>query len=253
LQYYYENYNLIKNKSSEIVFAKEIIGWSKGILPEIRKKILTEGSERAREIVEEKIKKEEEKKEDQKIEIEKKTEYKFKNIDIINEIISTRERVNILSIEQVGFQIFNPTELIIKQSTPAETEKELIGYCTYLREVITSINEKVSEHGYSEEDAQKVIPGLAFNGSLNNLHLYLVSKGYNVNIDFYGFRKLNKIVSKLVHSGDDKSSLLEVLNETGLNSLYTNEMWQDLHKKILEIYQESLILLLTELSAKSSK
>ena len=61
LQYYLDNFNSIKGKRSEIVLAKTITGWIGTIVALLKKKIIEEGSSRAREIIEAQSEKEKKK------------------------------------------------------------------------------------------------------------------------------------------------------------------------------------------------
>lgn len=250
LQHYYENYEKIKGGKAEIIFAKELNGWKNGIVPKFNEKIIKEGSERAREIIEEKLKKDKVSEEKKEAEKEKNIERKFSNAEIIMEIASIREKINILTAGDVrfGFPLLVPTELLPKQSAVVEDEHKLIGYAIELRTIVQGINENVAQHGFTPEEAEKHIQGIAKEGSINNLQLFLISRGVSVDVRLFSIRDINMTLAKLAHPTGEKKELVEQLQTVGLYDLYRGEDWNSLHKKLLIMYKDSLFSLYEAIS-----
>lgn len=241
LQYYFDNYEKIKGTSSEIVFAREISRWQNGIVPKLHEKIIKEGSSYAREIIETKIKKSQQ----ELAEKEKNVEIKYNNAQIITEISQLRSKINTFTNgdSRFGFSIFPQNELIYQQTAGVEDRTKLVDYCMDLRSFIQKLNkEGMANHEYSTEQIKELIPGIEnTSGSINLLHLFLLSRKIEVSEDIFGLRKLNKIVSKLAHP-DEAKDLIFLLKENGLFDLYKEENFQALHRKLLEKYKGFLIL-----------
>jgi len=242
LKYYFDNFDKIKGKKSEIIFTKEILGWKDGIIPILKEKILKEGSTYAREIIETKNKKEQ-KNLDEK---EKSIEIKYNNAQIITEISKLRSKINIFASgdARFGFSIFPPSELIYQQTEGAEDKQKLVGYCMELRSFLQELDkENLSKHNFSVEETRELISGMEnITGSINLLHLYLLSKKIETKEDLFGLRKLNQIVAKLAHP-DETTELIKLLKENNLFEMYKDGNFQGLHRKLLENYRDFLKLL----------
>jgi len=240
LKYYIENFDKIKGEKSEIILAKEIVGWNGTLITTLKEKILKDGSPYPKEIIEKEKKKEEEK----KAEKEKNIEIRLNNGEILKEIVQLRIRINTSSNSdpRFNFSIFTPSELIYQQAEGAEDKQRLVGYSADLRSFVQELNkEKLRQHGLSFEQAQIFIPEIQNTElSINSLHLYLYSKKIDAGKDLLGLRKLNALLSELMHPDDNPEDLVKLLKENDLLELYKEERFQQLHRRLLEKYRDFL-------------
>lgn len=242
-QYYFDNFSDIKGKKTEITFAKEIRTWSKGLIPQLKDKILKEGSPRAKEIIQEEIDKN--KKTETVTEEERKRliESKYTNADIISSIAHTRAKLNSITStdSRFDFSLFPPSELIYQQNEAAQSKQALVGYCIELRTFIQQFDDRIISQKYSLEEMSAVIPSIEKpEGSINKLHIFLYKIGIPLDFKLFGLRDINKIISKLAHP-EKEDEVINLLKERGLSDLYVEENWPRLHGKILEIYRDVLI------------
>lgn len=243
-QYYYDNYQLIKEKKAEIILAEEVCLWKGDIINKIKEKILKDGSARAKEIINEKIEKEkqlENKKASQKVE---EIKNKFDNIEIINEIVNIRRKINLLTAgnKLFNFQLLLDSELLLKHLCSANSGPEMVDFALDFREIIQGINKEVGKHGYSLEDAKKIIKDITEFASINNLHLFLVAKGIKVDENLFELRNLNNVLSKIAHP-KNQEKLSKALQKIECYDLYTNENWSELSIKLLKMYKNFLLKL----------
>lgn len=252
-QYYYDNYQKLKGKKAEIILAEEICSWKGAIIDKIKEKILAEGSGRAQEIINNKIKKEKQAESQKVVQKEEEIKIKFNNVEIINEIAELRGKINLLS---AGNKLFNfpllvNSELLFKQMQPPTSGPEIADLALGLREIIQGIDKKVGKHGYSLEEADKIILGIKEFASINNLHLFLISKKVAVDETFFGLRPLNIVLAKIAHPKDQEALSLALRN-VGCYDFYINEKWPELHRKLLEIYKSFLLKLETAIRGDKS-
>ncbi len=236
LEYYSKNFESIKGKSSEIIFVKEILKWKGSNIEKIKEKISKEGSDRAQELIENNSKNIKRK----EIEKEEEQEKKYNNTEIVKEISELRKKINLLAVEdnRFKFTLFPDSERIISQIEGPTKLAELMGRCMDLRVFIQDLNaEDLSKHGFSLDQARKEINGLnELSGSINLLHLYLLSKKIKVGEDLYGLRTLNNIVIRIAAHPQSEEKLSKVLKENKLSESYLKEDFQYIHKKLLEMY-----------------
>ncbi|MDO8470629.1 MAG: hypothetical protein Q7S63_01480 [bacterium] len=236
LQFYIDNHSRIVNKSAEIILSKTLMSWKGPLVEQLKEKIATGGGPRAKEIIENSRRKEAKEEEEK----EKKELSSHPNSKVIQNIIEMRGKVNILSSTNpnIGFNIFPSRESIYKQLEAATTEAGLRSACLELREFFQDIDKNVGEHGLELDQAAKIIPGLVqqdFNKSINQLHLFLSSKGLIINPDLYGLRSLHKLVALFAHP-DAKVDLVSLMERVNIADFYKKEDWVALHRHILELY-----------------
>lgn len=248
IQYYFDNYETIKGKKSEVAFVEEISTWKDGIVPKFHEKILNEGSNIAKEIIQrkiDKVKKEQQKKLET---TQKEVKQTYETADVISEIASLRSGINKFAIsdERFGSPLFAPSEEIYKQGIPAKSKAELTGYSMDLRSVFGAFDKSVMDFQITKEKAEAHIPGIAnLKGGINLFHLLLLEKGIKVDEAIFGIRNVNRIVTKLAHPDElEGTEFLELINSEGIAEAYNSDNWSLLHREILGKYKESLKKLL---------
>lgn len=242
INFYYENYDTIKGKKAEIIFVEEISTWDGGIVPALFQKILGEGSETAREILQkEQLKKDKEKR---AIEIneQKSVREEYETADVLHDIAELRSKINKIGVtnERFGLPFFLPSEEIYQQSKPAKDKTTLVGYCMVLRSLLHGFDKMITELKIPKEKAVELIPNINdFDGSINKFHLLLLEKGVSVDQGIFGLRNINRIITKFAaHTGEEnKSELIEILKEEKLLDLYKDDNWSMLHRGILLRYK----------------
>ncbi|MFA6000460.1 MAG: hypothetical protein WC783_05840 [Candidatus Paceibacterota bacterium] len=242
LQYYYDNFTEIKNKKSEIIFTKEIIGWSGKIVSSLEEKILKEGSAHAKEIIETKRAKQAKVESKKEEDAQKAVEIRFTNADVIAEIGSLRKKINIFSgaDSRFGYSFFPQSELIYQQTESAQTKQAFITYSIDIRSFIQEFTDNITGQEFTLEEMSAVIDGITKpEGSINKFHMILANASVTVDKDIFGLRNLNRIVNKTAHP-DSESGLVELLKQEGLMEFYESESWDNLHKKMLEMYRDFL-------------
>jgi len=250
IQSFIKDYENIKGKMSEIILAKEIVKWSGGIADELKNTVINQGSDRAREIIESKMKEDKKKRE----KIIKKEAADFSNAKLIKEISKIKRKINSIAKENLEIEsnLFPDTELLIDQAEVAQNRELLRNACVDLRSCIQNISSP--EHNIEEEVALKQIPGSSsedLNKSINKLFLYLKSKSVKVYHDLFGLRDLNKIISLFGAHPDREEELKKILGKRGVLELYKNEKWSNIHRNILQLYKKSLEGLLDAITKKT--
>lgn len=253
LQFYIDNHSQIANKSAEIILSKTLMSRRGPLAEQLKERIAASGGSRAREIIGE-LRRKEAKEEEEK---EKKELSSHPNSRVVQNIVEMRGKVNILSStnSNISFNIFPSRESIYKQLEAATTEAGLRSVCLELREFFQDIDKSVGEHGLDLEQATKIIPGLLqkdFSKSINQFHLFLVSKGLIVNSDLYGLRPLHKLVAFFAHPAAT-SDLVSLMEKMNIAEFYKKEDWIALHRHILEFYLKFLEKLHSELSSFSKR
>lgn len=241
LQEYINNYHKIQGKKAEIILSRIIRSWTGPLSSALQTIIIERGTNRAKELIEEQRKREIKNLEAKK---EKELEH-YENTKIVYEIIEFRKRINIVtySEEDIGFELFPDSELLIKQSETAKDEISLRGRCSELRSIVQKFHENIAEHGYTPEEAKTLLPELPetdFKKSLNKLYLYLNAKKIPVGTDIFGLRTVNKISTLLGAHPEEKKDTIKELKGTDLMELYKLEDWRKIHQKILEEYKSAL-------------
>ncbi|MFZ2150288.1 MAG: hypothetical protein WAV15_03975 [Minisyncoccia bacterium] len=252
LTYYLENFEKIKGDKSEIILAKEIVGWKGSIIKALKEKIMKIGSPYAKEIIEDEIKKE---KKEQEQEQEKKVESNtmvYSNADIVSEIYDLRNLINVLSLDNkdFAFALFPDSEILFSQIKTAQTKADLDSYCIELRSFLTLFNKNINNHGLDYVAASKLIANTTedqMRTPLNQLELYMTTKNKTISEKLFGLRNLIFIVNKFAHP-DDQEGLVDSLQKIGLIDFYKNNDWSGLHRKILEVYRDSLVKIRESLS-----
>lgn len=235
-----DNYQGMKSDQFDILISKEIIRWNGSLVKKLQEIILKNGCSRAKEIISEasKLKGKEEQK------IEEKEINKFNNMQYVVDIIEIRNKINSYSKHHWGFNLFKERESIFKLSINCLDEPTFGQLCNDLRSVIISIDqENTQSHGLTEENIRK----LGFtpsNSPLNNLYLFLHSKGVGNN-EFYSFREINRITGLVGHpeKGDE---LIKLLHQRNLLKIYQEKNWSELHSQLLLAYREGLNNLLKD-------
>ena len=77
---------------------------------------------------------------------------------------------------------------------------------------------------------------------LNQLHLFLKSKKFDIDSVLEEIQLLNGALNKVAHLSDVnvKKELITILKELKLADFYTNEEWSELHGGMLRVYRDSL-------------
>lgn len=235
-----ENFPNIKTSRADVIIAKEIAQGEKADLLPLREYISKNGSSAAKEIIHaaEAVEKNRQ---------HAKTERavaKFKNADLLSEIVTLRENLDRLTQSDARFKtsFFKPFEKLYQQLEPAIDQKQIVSNAIDLRGCIQAINSSALNHGLSEEDARKLIPGIEnLTGSLNKLHLFLLARGVPVDVSFFGFRPLNQALSKIAHpEQSSESDRLTVLKRAGLAEDYVAGDWPSMNRRLLSMYRNAL-------------
>lgn len=255
LNKYYNEYTTIKGKKAEIIFVEEISTWHGGVVPALHEKILRDGSDRAKEILLSKQKKNAAEKIAQEAKEQSDLKTMYETADVIGEIANLRGRINKIFSIDVRFRspIFSEYEDVYTQNKPAKDKATLVGCCMVIRTLLSAFSDCVTGFNISDERAKELIPGLEdFKGSINKFHLLLLENHVNVDSGIFGLRTLNRFITKFAaHTGEERSlELVRILQEMGLQEYYENDNWSKLHRTILEKYKEFLEKLLLAISKK---
>lgn len=254
INFYYENYHLIKGKKAEIIFVEEISTWKGGIVPSLHQRILEIGSERAKEILQNEQSKKVEEKRSKEAKEQKEIREEYQTADVMSDIAGLRSRINKISVtdERFGFPFFSLSEEIYQQGKPAKDKAALVGYCMVLRSLFGSFDNKLTEFVISKERAKELVPDIKeLNGSINKFHLVLLERKINVDPGIFGLRNINRIVSKFAHPDEkNEPELSDILKKEKLFDYYKKDNWSMLHREILLRYKEVLEKLIGAISGK---
>lgn len=253
VNFYLENYDILKGRKLEVILVEEISTWHGGKVSLLHKKILDSGSERAKEILMKEQSRITKEKEAREINEQKEVRSEFETADVISDIAMLRSKVNKLSTadEKFGFAFFQASEEIYQQGKPARDKATLIGYCMALRPLLGGFTEKVTEFAVSRERALELMPDLKdFNGSINKFHLLLLEKGIKVDSGLFGLRNISRMITKFAAHTDEENSpeLLEILRKEGLYYVYKEDNWSRFHREILLKYKGVLDKLIESLA-----
>lgn len=244
LNFYYENYDSIKGQKSEIIFVEEISTWTGPTISLLHKKILENGSNRAKEILQaaHTKKTEEEKQKVGKEQIKIKEIYQ--TADLTSDIGNLRQKINKITVadDRFGFPLFTSSEEFYQQSKPAQNKETLVGYSMTLRTILGGFNEKITNFDITKEVAEDLLPNIKeLSGSINKFHLFLLQNKITVDPGVFGLRNLNRIVSKLAHPEEVNSDeFINLLKEENLIDFYKQDKWPELHREILLRYRNTL-------------
>lgn len=234
-----------------MIFVEEISMWKNGIIPLLHKKILENGSERAKEILIEKRKQREVREQSNTEKEQESIKREYSTADVISGIAALRSKVNKISVadKRFGFAILASSEEIYQQNKPAQSKEAFVGYCMVLRSLIQNFSDEIKERVISEEEMKKLLPRTENpEGSINKFHFLLLEKGLAITDSIFGLRNINRIVSKLAHpDGGLSSELIELLTEEGLLDWYKKDAWSILHREILLKYKNVLEKLISAL------
>jgi len=242
IKYFLDNYQNISKTPLELLLAKELTHWEGGSVSTLKELIIKKGQNRASEILKkerEEVEKDQKKKKTE--EIEQSTNI-HGNLIIVQEILQIRKDINRISSTKFKFPILYDCELFLEQTQSANDESSLIYAASNLRSIIKKINPKVSRHGLDDatisvllphsEDKDKRLP-------LNQLFLFLHSKKLSVDSGLFDLKKLNHLLSLMVHP-ENNDDLIKEYKKNKLENLYTSKKWSKIHEKILSQYKESL-------------
>ena len=239
LKYFYDNYERLKNTKAEVIFAKEVAGWSKGIAEDVKRKILEQGSARAKEIITLSNKTKdavEEKKEKDAIN-------KYSNVTTVTQIYDLRSKINLKASAKFGHDLFSPSESLYKQNKEISTKAELVDSCIGLRDFIQKISDNCNCNTDLEE-ARKILGSSLIEAdldkSINRLGLYLSKFGISIDGNIFGLKKIYQSLNKIGAHPTDNKEVAKQLNFLGALKDYTDENWPSVHRKILTMYLEAL-------------
>lgn len=243
--YLLENYKPMEDKDADVILSKELVGWTGRKVDKLKKIIMKSGYVRAQEILQaEKIEIEKKQKVEAQENQQKITET-FSNSKIVHDIRTLRRQINNKALSNPNFQfnLFPANELLIDQSQNAKSREELTQHCIDLRSIISDIENGVSNHQLDQVAIDTLLVGIEEQDkgkTLNQLYLYLRSKGYEVDISLFGIRKLNRILSLVAHP-DDEKLLLKELKSQGLLDDYNIGNFSNVHHQLLIQYGHFLI------------
>lgn len=254
LQYLVDNYDKrFKDTDTEILIAKEltISKWSGGKTEVLKKVILENGGDRAKEIIQKDIEAQKE-----KLEVTQKEEYLF--VGAVTELSNLRVKINTLShiADEIGFPLFNQNESLFNFQKAVRDESSLKVFCTDFRSLLSDLNNRISEHGFDTLDIKKLLPVSKpddYNKPLNRLFLFLHSKKIKSDSTVFGFKELNWLFGVLGAHNEAKSEKIKALKHFSLEGLYAQGKWVDMQGIILDSYRKSLQLLVDSLRAKQDE
>lgn len=245
------------NKNEEVLIARVVSTWNGPLANELKLIIKTSENNEARYIIEnvEENKAQLKLKEKKNIENKERIDKVYGNAALIEKIIILREKINDMSMRNtdIKFPIFPQNEAIVLQLKVANDDATLIKSCVNLREIIQNLNNDLGGHGLDIVDIRKLLTSSEesdFNKSINKLYIYLHSRKINIDESVYGLKALNQITGLIgAHSKSEKPKLLKKLKIAQLDKDYNEEAYDVVHKRLLEMYLDSLNLLLNALSS----
>lgn len=242
-QYFFDKYeNIKRDETAERIFAQEITKWKDGIIPEFKQKILQEGGNRAREIIEKHLKIKKEKEQKKKGEKEKEKAVKYSNASLITGIYELRENINNIALTKWDFKLFPESEILYKQNETAQNRSMLVDYCNDLRSLLKGIDSKC-DHEKGLIEAKKIISGIKSEDDLkkplNRLYLYLHSQGLTIDNKIFGLRDLNNILNLISHP-EARNHLMKLLKRANLIDAWNLQEWAKIHRRLLGMYKVAL-------------
>ena len=245
LQIFVDDFNELRDTNSDHIIAEVLTTWKGSLVLKLEDKILKNGNERAKEIINDKRRKKVAAAKKEEIKKAESTIVEYPNVDVIDQIYELRKAINTLSLSdsKLNSILFKEWEILIKQTRSANSDAELSAFAIDLRAFLQSFDEIIKNHDFSYEDASKIISNVSeieMKSPLNQFHLFMKSKGLFVAEDLFGLRKLNLLTNKIAHP-DDQEGLIMALTVNNLLKLYREKNWQALHRTLLESYKDSLI------------
>lgn len=163
----------------------------------------------------------------------------YQNSIPVREILAIKEEINQNSRTGViGQDIFGRDKNFNKQLKPASSKDELVSRLNYLRSSLQNFNPILKSHGLDDNEIKKILKNAEtkdYKKSINSAEIYLYSKGVILSKELGALRKLNRLISIILHP--DKDEILKnLLEEFKISNEYQNQNWEDVHYKILEIY-----------------
>lgn len=171
----------------------------------------------------------------------------YQNSIPVKEILLIRDKINSISKSGIiGTTIFTKDENFHKQLKPAANVDEFEGKCNSLRASLKSFNTLLRFHDLDEETIERVLPSTIkkddYDKGINCFELFLYSKGIMISEETSLLRKLNKLLSTILHpeNREKEKILTSILTKFDLLDIYLNKEWDRLHYEILKIYLEIL-------------
>jgi|GEM_PF-6445293 len=256
LQYFLDNKEEIRLNRTDIVISEILKNWNGTLVEKIEDYILSEGSDRAKEII---SAKRSSKKRSDAVAIAKKAESNvdmFSNGDIVIEIVDLKKSINLRAMGnvEIGFPLLPDSDRLVSAMKTARNSSDIVELAISLRSLIVTYPEKISQHGFTYEQALEIIPGMEereLTTPLFRLHLFLHSRSVVIPGDFFGFRKLNVFPNKVAHPEDD-AGFVVALKKNYIYDLYAAEDWKGVQRKLLENYRDALIKLRDALPIRSA-
>jgi len=252
LDYLISIHDKIKNTDNEIIITKEIIKWKGSKIENLKKIILENGGERAKEIIkkdlgEKNALKEKERQDDIK--------ENFSNASLLYQINQTIDDINRITelSEIIGFKLLEGKENLTNQMKTADNENDLKQRCLELRDSLNKISEKVPP---ITEENNKICSFLEINKEhlnkpINRLQNYLLNLEVEVNDNFFGIRDINRFCSLFgSHQTEEVDELKKISQKLNIYEPYTKSNWRDLHEKILLEYKQGIEKIKTAIEKK---
>ena len=109
-----------------------------------------------------------------------------------------------------------------------------------IRTALWGFDEKILSQDIPIEDLRKVIPDAEnASGGLNKFHYFLVQKGMVVDDTLFGLRSVQRVLNGFAHR-EKEQDLIRALKGEGLDNLYHQSRWPELHREILIKYRDAL-------------
>lgn len=238
-----QNYVKFKNKETENLIAREVLRWHGKKVEELKDKIINEGSDRAKEIILQAQKKAELQKVKQQEIIAREQKNLYANAPIIYQINELLRKINVETSghQNIGFELLSGGHFLPDQLQIASDRSSLESYCSKLRACIIEISPKINQHGLSEDQISQLLPDVTeedASKSLNQLYLYLHSRGITVEQSVFGLKQLYRATGLVsAHPEVNKETLLRALVKINASEFYRAEDWAILHQHLLKQYK----------------
>jgi hypothetical protein len=239
IRYFIDNLRKLDSSILNNLLAKEILRWRHGEVSKLLD-ILKDFGGRPKEIIEDY----EKQKQSQEKKIEEDKTNKYINLQVVHEIHEIRTKINSLANanENIKSPLFYSGEQLIFQQEVVIDQNQFLARCIELRDLFENISEITKKHSLTIDDCKALLPGQQedhYTKPINRLFLFLYSKSIKVEIDIFGMRQLNQIVSLIGHP-KQQSDLFKVLKQLRLYEIYKSEKWDLLHSEILHRYRNAL-------------
>ena len=227
----------ISDSEGQILIAKELSTWTGKIIDDLQNRILLSYCGRAKEIIQEKRRKDEAKDATRSQAEEARRGSMYVNAPVVTDIFELREKVNTQSKLNLGQLLFDDDESLVKQFQIAETREEIVDRVgAGLRAIISSISKNIAV----DVDVQKALSLLPtgtevtdVSKPLNRLHVFLSIHDCKIDDGLCGLRLLNRTANLFTHK-EAADKLIICLEQLGLKDLYLKEKWPELHAAMLD-------------------